>query len=186
MGAMLYFYIQSNVHTVIPNVYYRSAQLDASQLALLIQKKNIKSVINLRGPDQKAKWYQQEIKISSLYGVKHYDLPLRAYVLPNPDSLRRLASLLLTAPKPVLIHCEGGADRTGLAAAFALLLNNASLAKARKQISITDFVVSSKSVGLQVLPYYAQWLKNQKVKSNRKYFLMWLTQLTFKRQLLTN
>lgn len=50
---------------------------------------------------------------------------------------RELLELLRRAPKPILIHCQGGADRSGLAAALYLAaIANAGEERAESQMSL--------------------------------------------------
>lgn len=174
--AMFYYYYRDNVHVILPGQYYRSAQLDSADLVRMIRQKHLRSVIDLRIKERDVSAYQREKKITKDFDVKFYYFPMYAYRLPNKSELRKLTGLLDNVPKPVLIHCGGGADRSGLAAAIVLLLHNFSLEKAKKQISIKYFVISSKSVGKLVLPHYANWLKKKKEKSSRELFLQWVYQ----------
>jgi protein tyrosine/serine phosphatase len=55
---------------------------------------------------------------------------------PNEALLTRLIETLRTVEMPVVIHCEGGADRTGLAAAlYELLVMGRSAEVASAQLS---------------------------------------------------
>jgi protein tyrosine/serine phosphatase len=110
--------LTGNIHAVEPGVLYRSAQLGESALIDVIDDYHIKSVINLRGADQQAFWYRRELAVSRAHGVAHYDFPLSANSLVDPATMARIDALLRSAPKPVLIHCQSGADRTGLVAAL--------------------------------------------------------------------
>lgn len=171
-----YLVLRNNIHPVIPHQYYRSAQLSTVKLSHLIKHLRIKSVINLRGARPQKKWYRDEIKITRALGVKYYELKLKAYGLPTPKQLQRLVHFLQEAPKPVLIHCEGGADRTGLASAIIVLLNNGTLAKAEQQISVWYLAISPNSIGRRVLPFYKRWLKKRGLQSTRTHFLQWVNQ----------
>lgn len=62
-------------------------------------------------------------------------------------------ALLDSLPKPVLIHCMGGADRTGLAAALYLASLGQGEAKAEAQISFRS--------GHALLPVSAAWPMDQ-------------------------
>ena len=110
--------LTGNIHTVEPGALYRSAQLGEGALADVIDDYHIKSVINLRGAVPQASWYRSEIAVSKARGVVHYDLPLSANSLVDPATMARISALLRSAPKPVLIHCQSGADRSGLVAAL--------------------------------------------------------------------
>lgn len=163
------------VHSVIPHKVYRSAQLSSETLEYFVKKKRIKTVINMRGSQTNAKWYQNETNAMKKLGVQHYDIAMNSYKLPSKERIRKLTYLLMTSPKPILVHCLGGADRTGLASALALILNNSSsLRQSEQQFSLSHFVISKRSVGKLVFPYYTNWLKQQGIKNNRRNFLAWL------------
>ncbi len=167
--------LQDNIHTVVSGEVYRSAQLPPSHLRQWAQAHDIRSIINLRGSNPNYRWYQDETYISQVMGIKHYDVRLSSTQKPRPRQLRRLVYLLQNAPKPILLHCEGGADRTGFAAAMFLLLKGRSIAEARHQFSWVYHVRSARSVGKLVLPYYVAWLKKHGFKSsNRAHFLRWV------------
>jgi protein tyrosine/serine phosphatase len=110
--------LTGNIHMVEPGALYRSAQLGESALADVIDDYHIRSVINLRGADLQAPWYRGELAVSRAHGVAHFDFPLSANSVVDPATMARISALLRSAPKPVLIHCQSGADRTGLVAAL--------------------------------------------------------------------
>ena len=129
--------LTGNVHTVEPGALYRSAQLGESALTDVIDDYHIKSVINLRGADPRAAWYRSEIAVSQARGVVHYDLPMSANSLVDPSTMARISALLRSAPKPVLIHCQSGADRSGLVAAiYEYAIAARSPAEAAAQLSL--------------------------------------------------
>jgi hypothetical protein len=64
----------------------------------------------MRGAHAGPPWYDDEIAASARDGVRHFDLGL--------SPTRELAKRLMAAPKPSPIHCNGGADRSGLASAL--------------------------------------------------------------------
>jgi protein tyrosine phosphatase (PTP) superfamily phosphohydrolase (DUF442 family) len=171
--ATTYWLLKDNIHTVIPNQIYRSAQLGSSEFKKIIREKNIHSIINLRGKNVDNDWYRKEIAVSKELGVKHYDFALKATKLPTRQQLLDLINLLETAPEPVLIHCEGGADRTGLASALVLLLRGKTLPEANQEISFFYLAISNKSVGRLVLPIYASWLNQNHLSSTRDNLLKW-------------
>ena len=163
------------VHTVIPDQVYRSAQLSPPLLAHYLKTKGIKSVINLRGSQPRTKWYRQEVALTEQMDVNHYDISLPSHTIPNKEKLQLLVYTLIHAPKPILVHCLGGADRTGLASAVALILdNNATLQQSKHQISALHLVFSPTSVGKLVFPYYHTWLVKNHLPHNRENFLKWV------------
>lgn len=165
----------STIHVVIPNQIYRSAQLTSPLLHHYIRTKNIKTVINLRGAQPKSAWYKKELAITSELGATHYDINMVSHQAPNKEQLRMLVYLLLYAKPPFLVHCLGGADRSGLASAVALILDkNASLPESKQQISIKHLVFSPTSTGKLTFPHYQRWLATNHLPHNRDNFLKWV------------
>lgn len=175
--SMLYFFVvRDNFHEVIPGKVYRSAQLSAEGFRHFIKEYHIRSIINLRGANPKRKWYQNEIRVSKELGIHHYNVRISAYHLPNPAHLRELVRVLQEAPEPILIHCEGGSDRSGLASAIILILKGDSLKQAEQQYSWEYLVYSKHSVGKLVIPIYLQWLHTHNLQNNRQHFLQWIAE----------
>jgi protein tyrosine/serine phosphatase len=140
MGALLayagYTIHNANFHTIVSGEAYRSGQMDSAQLSRVIQEYGIKSVINLRGTDAPA-LYQGEMETAKRLGVQHYDFSLSAIdelTVPQMDEIIRT---LREAPKPVLIHCKAGSDRTGLVSAlYCLTLKGETPAQADRELSV--------------------------------------------------
>jgi protein tyrosine/serine phosphatase len=114
----IYMEEQGNFHTITPGEAYRSAQLDGDELQHYIRKYKIKSIINLRGKRTGRSWYQEELLVSKQFNCRHYDLSISPDKSPSPEQVKKLLHLFETAPRPVLLHCKAGADRSGLAAAL--------------------------------------------------------------------
>lgn len=110
--------VTGNFHTVIDGQFYRSAQPTSEELASYIQTHGIKTVINLRGTHPGAAWYDNEVTTAQGLGIKHIDFGMSASKTISPDKAARLVELMASAPKPILIHCLSGSDRSGLAAAL--------------------------------------------------------------------
>lgn len=136
-GAWLYLNGWDNFHAVVDGEVYRSAQFNSGQLKGYAEKYGIKSVLNLRGPNQGSAWWEEEVAISEKLGVKHYDLALSSKYELTPEQIQELLVILREAPKPLLIHCAHGADRSALAAAIYLhAVKGYPCAKARAQLSV--------------------------------------------------
>ncbi|MFH0977633.1 MAG: dual specificity protein phosphatase family protein [Spirochaetota bacterium] len=106
-----------NFHVVTDGVIYRSKQLDAKEFTGYIKKYKIKSVLNLRGEHKNSDWYRDEMNVMEQYRVRHFDFRLSAVREVDPETLDKIMGIIKNAPKPVLIHCQGGSDRTGLVCA---------------------------------------------------------------------
>jgi undecaprenyl-diphosphatase len=133
----VYLRVQGNFHSITPGEAYRSAKLDRDRLEYYVKKYNIKSIVNLIGEDRRKPWYQQELQVSAEHNIRHYDISLSATDEPTEEDARKLVEIFRTAPRPVLIHCKGGSDRSGLAAAmWKVVVDNEPKSEARKQLSI--------------------------------------------------
>ncbi|WP_407052100.1 tyrosine-protein phosphatase [Methyloraptor flagellatus] len=113
-----YLRLTGNIHEVETGRVFRSGQLWPSQFASMIRAHDIRTVINLRGESPGESWFDQELQTAAARGVKYISVPMSANAEPSPELLMKLVHALDTAEQPVLIHCEGGADRTGLASAI--------------------------------------------------------------------
>lgn len=173
--AILYSTLKDNFHVVVPNKVYRSAQLSPTKINGLLKLKNIKTILNLRGENPHQNWYNQEVRLAASHHLHYYTLALNSKTLPTKKQLQTLAHLIQAAPKPMLIHCLSGADRTGLASAMSkILLENAPLKEAKKQFSWRYYVIANQSIGKLVFNDYQQWLTQQHTISNRNHFVQWV------------
>lgn len=116
--AVLHF--NGNFHAVVDGELYRSAQPSADELATYTAKAGLKSVLNLRGASPRSDWYKEEIAESEKLGLIHADFGLSASREVTNEEAAELIALMRTLPKPLLIHCKHGSDRTGLLAALYL------------------------------------------------------------------
>jgi protein tyrosine/serine phosphatase len=134
-----FWYLEENgnFHPITPGEAYRSAQMDQDELEYYIHKFEIKSIINLRGKNDGKQWYTEETAISQNYGISHYNLGLSADRAPTSLEIEELLRLYSIAPRPVLIHCQAGADRSGLAAAlWKMVVDGSSKSEAREQLAV--------------------------------------------------
>lgn len=107
-----------NFHTVSKGVLYRSAQLSLDRLTDYVETHRIKSIVNLRGAQKSRRWYKKEKEFSLSRGIVHLDFDLSAIKTIPVKELDRILETMRQAPKPILIHCYAGADRTGLISAL--------------------------------------------------------------------
>jgi protein tyrosine/serine phosphatase len=107
-----------NFHPVVPGELFRAAQVTPQRLAHYVREHGIRTVVNLRGAYPGDGWYDSEVAAAAALGVGHVDFHMSAKVELDEARAAALIALMRDAPKPALIHCMGGADRTGLAAAL--------------------------------------------------------------------
>jgi protein tyrosine phosphatase (PTP) superfamily phosphohydrolase (DUF442 family) len=108
-----------NFHTVSPGVLYRSAQMSGEQFKEAIRDHGIKTIINLRGVNNDP-WYFSETNAAHELGIAHYDFPLSASQEVSNEEMEKILDVMNAAPKPILLHCKNGADRSGLFSALYL------------------------------------------------------------------
>lgn len=138
-GLAFYIYIEErgNFHAITHGQAYRSAQLDKDELEYYIKKYNIRSIINLRGDHPNKDWYIEEKQISLKNNLNFYSLRLSSSREPDDEDIDKLINIFKEAPRPVLIHCRAGADRSGLAAAiWKVVIDKEPKSIAKKQLSI--------------------------------------------------
>ncbi|HDZ74882.1 MAG TPA: protein tyrosine phosphatase [Aurantimonas coralicida] len=135
-GYAGYLLATGNVHTVEPEILYRSGQLDDDDLEALIRQKGIRSVLNLRGVHPLEAWSREETLVAAEYGIDYYAVPISARSVPDMATMTRIARIMKDAPKPILVHCQGGADRSGLASAiFEYAVDGDTAEEAADQLS---------------------------------------------------
>jgi protein tyrosine phosphatase (PTP) superfamily phosphohydrolase (DUF442 family) len=128
--------VGDNLHPVISDQILRSGQLSGSALEKVIQRHGIRSIVNLRGNHAGESWYDSERAVAAQLGVVHHDLGLSADRQPDRSAVLELIDLLETSPRPVLVHCEAGADRAGFASAIArIVVGDAEIAESRHELS---------------------------------------------------
>jgi protein tyrosine/serine phosphatase len=126
-----------NFYAVVPGELYRSSQPTSAQVADYAQRYGIKTIVNLRGSSEDAAWYKQEVAAAASLGIEHIDFRMSARQQLTLEETQKLVALMRDAPKPILIHCKSGADRTGLASAIYLhQIANASEDTAERQLSV--------------------------------------------------
>jgi protein tyrosine phosphatase (PTP) superfamily phosphohydrolase (DUF442 family) len=151
-----------NFGEVQRNRIYRSGQMPASALTRTIRDHQIRTVLNLRGTN-KDPWYAVERATTLEAGATQVDIPMSSCVWMSRAQLRTLIATLDTAEYPILIHCQWGAERTGLASAFAELLRpDSTIEDARGQFSIRYLFVrvNDGKIMAEHLDQYERWLRD--------------------------
>ena len=96
--------------------------------------------------------------------------------MPPGGTLQELVRLLNTARRPLLLHCEMGVERSGLASAVAVLLSGGNIAEARRQFGLTyGFVPLILHTDLlKVLDDYGHWLAVRRWAHTPERFRRWV------------
>ncbi len=167
-----------NLGTVTPGRVYRSAQLGPEQLTRVIQQRGIRTVLNLRGANPDQSWYRAESAATVAAGATQVDVPMASDQWLSREQIATLLEVLDSADEPILVHCEFGAERTGLISALIELLRPGStLDSARAQFSVRYLFLPLKD-GLVMrghLDAYEAWLGGEGAPHRPERFRHWLT-----------
>ncbi len=179
-GLQLGETIAENFRVIVPQCAYRSGQLGAESLEDHIARYHLRSIINLRGANPEDGWYQDECAVAAWHGVAHYDMPTDSSYPPSAAELRHWIDVLDHCPKPLLIHCQSGIDRTGLLAAVCVLrfAADGSPERARKQLGWNYGHLpwrANRGRFLTFLDLYERWLVQQGFRHSREHFAHWAT-----------
>jgi protein tyrosine/serine phosphatase len=129
-----------NFHEVERGELYRSAQMGPKDLGRRIRENGIRTIINLRGAAPGEEWFERETEVAEQAGVKMYNIGFTAERIPTAAELGALLAAFDEAPRPILVHCRAGADRTGEAVAVYLFdQSHGNRKKAEKALSIRYF-----------------------------------------------
>jgi hypothetical protein len=110
-----------NFHWIERGEAARSSQAYAGFLGSFLRSHGIRGLINLRGSNLGHSWWRYETRICARAGVVHCDVKLSSRQLPAPAMLAALVDAFDSVPRPFLLKCSGGQDRTSLAAALYVL-----------------------------------------------------------------
>jgi protein tyrosine phosphatase (PTP) superfamily phosphohydrolase (DUF442 family) len=153
----------ANFHVVIPGQLYRSGQPSPAMVARLTRTYGIRTVVNLRGDFEPLDAYQAECRCMRDLHLDYIEAGLWSNRPPTVAEAARLVDALDQALAPVLLHCGGGSDRTGLATVLFLLLHtDTSMPRARMEMSIRygHFPFGPATPLDSFLDQYERWLES--------------------------
>jgi hypothetical protein len=136
-GDLLY-----NFHWVVPGEAARAMQAWAGGLKSFLKQRGIAAIINLRGRNDDLSWWRKETREAQSIGVTHLDAMLDSRKLPMRIMLVDLIEAFDAAPRPFMLKCSGGQDRTSFAAALYLIHRDGwgALDKARQQFAAFPYL----------------------------------------------
>lgn len=130
-----FFRFVFNTRSQIAPGVYRSSHPMPYQLRSA-QRAGVRTVLNLRGPEQHVGSNQIEWDACRRLGLKLVHFPIGSRDAPSREQVLTLIELLGTLPRGLLIHCKSGADRAGLASTiYMLVYAGQPLDQALKQLS---------------------------------------------------
>jgi len=110
-----------NFHWIEAGQAARSSQAYAGFLGPFLEARGIRTLVNLRGPNPDWRWWHSERRVCAGLGIEHVDAMLSSKRLPTRKMLLKLLDTYDRAPRPILVKCSGGQDRTSFAAALYIL-----------------------------------------------------------------
>ena len=129
------FRILYDNRAAVSDELWRAAQPSPGQVARFARAGG-RTIVNLRGGREHGSW-PLEREACERHAIALVDFVLRSREAPDRDALLALPVFLDGLAYPVLVHCKSGADRAGLFAALYLILRRgASVAEARRQLSL--------------------------------------------------
>jgi protein tyrosine/serine phosphatase len=147
-GIVVY---HDNFSPVVAGQVYRSAQPNRASITRYVQQYGIRTIINLRGANPGEHWYDKEVAAARALGVRLINFRMSAKRELTQNQVQQLITLMAEAPKPLLIHCASGSDRTGLASALYL----AAIAKHGEGAAEAQISVRFGHLSLPFIPGYA-------------------------------
>jgi protein tyrosine phosphatase (PTP) superfamily phosphohydrolase (DUF442 family) len=162
------------VNEVAPGVLVAS-QPGVGEWRAVIQRLGVRSVINLRGARVSERWYVDELAACRELSVAHEDVRIKLDDWPPQHEVRRYVTLLDTTPRPLLLHCKNGVDRSGWGAAVAILLAGAPFERAIEELSPTTGHICNRATCPlhRFFAHYQVWLSASSVAHSGDAFRRW-------------
>ena len=136
-GQSPYPQFPKNFHKVNDNIF-RSGQPDDDEFESLCTFNGIRSVLNLR-KNSSDKDDIESVNARQVKKIQLYEIPLDTGKIYEAD-LYKIVSVLRDAPKPLLIHCWQGSNRTGCAvAAYRIVFENWSVEDAVSELMKPEY-----------------------------------------------
>lgn len=147
-----------NFHRVSDQLYRGAQPLRGGMNKL--SELGIKTVINLRGPDDRISGEQKETESA---GLRYFNIPMPGFSAPSDEQVARAMAIINNPDnQPVLIHCKRGSDRTGTITAIYRISHDGwtadrAIAEARRNgMSWAEFGMRT-----YISNYYQQQLRSR-------------------------
>jgi len=105
--------VRFNFHRVSEEAF-RSSQPTMWQLRRMVRKHGIKTIINLKGPNQDSAYWAFEREQCAKLGVRLVDVSIASRSLPSHERIKRASTVFDSVEYPIWMHCKAGADRAGI------------------------------------------------------------------------
>lgn len=177
-AACIYYFaaLRQDFEPVVNGRIYRSSQPDMPDLESWIGEKGLKTIINLRGGREDERWFIRERELAVKHGITLHNFRLSPHQLPGYLDLTSILEILMTAERPLLIHCRHGVDRTGLVSALALAIEKDPPLRELKdhfswKYGVLPFYMST---GPYFFSLYEKWLEKTGSSHSLATLLSWI------------
>ncbi|MDR2337512.1 MAG: hypothetical protein LBE20_02555 [Deltaproteobacteria bacterium] len=110
--------VKNNFHEIVKNKFYRAGKMSDKTLTEVLTKNKIKTVINLCLDQQ---FVAQEEEIVQALGIVYYHCSMTGSEILSKPKILDLISIYDQLETPVLVHCDSGTHRSGVATSIWLL-----------------------------------------------------------------
>ncbi len=176
-AAFWYWRVHSfHLREVVPGEIYRASQPTAEAIASAVSSKGIRTIVNLRGPNPNRDWYREELGAASRLDLEMVSLRFETFDWPPRIETMALVDAFDRAPRPILVHCHSGLDRSGWAAGVVRLLRGEPLEAARAELSrFRGHLCDRDSCALHhFFVLYEDWLGSRNRGNSPDAFREWL------------
>lgn len=175
---LVWVFLCGNLHPVIDQTVYRSAQPSTEQLERWVGQHGIRTVVNLRGRFTPYEHHDEELATVQRLGLTYHEFNLSALRLPYHHEILEVMAVLDASPKPLLFHCHSGGDRSGLVATLALLLyTDADVPTALGQLRLSygHFPLSERRRSMsRFFRNYQRWLDKRALAHSPERLRTWV------------
>jgi len=148
---------------------YRSNQPFPWQILADKNKRDIKTIINLRGVRNCSSFFLEK-ETCEKHNLQLINFPVTSRAAPKIETILAAKKLFNEIEYPVIMHCKSGADRAGLMSALYLILHkNISVDEAKKQLSFKYLHLKHAKTGI-LDAFFDSYLKENKNQD----FLDWV------------
>lgn len=129
---------EHNFHVVVPERFYRSAEMSGDELGKLIDAHGIKSVLDLRlsgdDPDEHG---VREGDVVARHGAQYRNVSMTSSRATQRTRILAMLDAFDELPTPILVHCTSGSERSGVASVLWLIeKEHQSPAQAEEQLAL--------------------------------------------------